>query len=176
MHREDHNTKLSTNVHPFLNLSSSIFAILCLVHQSIHQLSPFFLHPSSLLSYLSVLSYVILSSIFAVQQTQMLAQHLCNLHRGHRNIERTFPGPRVCASACPSSSSSSSRSHTPAVARMRLGCTDSADFLSDGCKKRVQNLKKGSCSPSTRHCYFTSTVSACFWMLDSLSVNRSYCQ
>lgn len=57
--------------------------------------------------------------------------------RGHRNIERTFPGPRVCASACPSSSSSSSRS-PPTVAQMRLRCTDSADFLSDGCKKKTQ--------------------------------------
>lgn len=49
------------------------------------------------------------------------------------------PGPRVCASVCPSSSSSSSCS-PPTVAQMRLGCTDSADFLSDGINDFVFHL------------------------------------
>lgn len=70
----------------------------------------------------------------------MLAQHLCKLASWRGEVTETLrehsPGPRVCASACPSSSSSSSRS-PPTVARMRLGCTDSADFLSDGCKTRA---------------------------------------
>lgn len=64
--------------------------------------------------------------------------------QAHRNIERTFPGPRVCASACPSSSSSSSRS-PPAVAQMRLGCANSADFLSDGCQKRMKGFGVFAC-------------------------------
>lgn len=125
------------SVRPSLDSSSTISSILSFrVHQSLLD----FLYPS-LCSSLSSSRFLFFHFFFfAVQQTQMLAQHLCKLASWRGEVTETLrehsPGPRVCASACPSSSSSSSRS-PPTAARMRLGCTDSTDFLSDGCKTRA---------------------------------------
>lgn len=144
MHREDHNTKLSTNVRPS-------FHLLVHSHPLFEFISPFNRSLSILLFLLLLYlinpllaSSLFLSSIFSLSSRLKCWHNIsatCIMaSRGHRNIERTFLGPHVCASACPSTSSSSSCS--PTVAQMRLGCTDSADFLSDGCKKRTRHFKE----------------------------------
>lgn len=145
MHREDHNTKLSMNVRPSLTsfhplLSFSV--LFCLFFL-------LFLYPSFCFSCssssLTPFSFTLLCILLSfccpadsnVGTTSLQLASLAT--RGHRNIERTFLGPHVCASVCPFSSSSSTCS-PPTAAQMRLGCTDSANFLSDGMDDFVFHL------------------------------------
>lgn len=142
MHREDHNTKLSMNVRPSLTsfhplLSFSVLFFLTLSLSILLFLLLFFLINPFSFTLLCILLSFCCPADSNVGTTSLQLASLAT--RGHRNIERTFLGPHVCASVCPFSSSSSTCS-PPTAAQMRLGCTDSADFLSDGMDDFVFHL------------------------------------
>lgn len=75
----------------------------------------------------------------------MLAQRLCNLHRGITRSQKHWENiPRVLASV--HLRSPSSHQLLPLLhlhARMRLGRTDSANFVSNGCKRTKSAFRKG---------------------------------
>lgn len=143
MHREDHNTKLSTNVRPFLTSSFSPFCLSSSVPQ------PSFLRPSfsscsltaALLSVSLFLCYFCCPADLNVGTTSL---QLASMHgEVTETLREHSPGPRVCASACPSSSSSSRRSppsvHSDEI-RMYWFCRFRVWWLQDeknaGFKKR----------------------------------------
>lgn len=158
MHREDHNTELSTNVRPSLHP----FIFYYIFHPLFEFVSPLnFLHPSFcfLCSSVSLTTFSLsLSSVFRCPADSNVGTTSLQLASWRGEVTETLrehsPGPRVCASACPSSSCSSSRS-PPTVAQMRLGCADSADFLSDGCRKKNAFQQEKF---SALYSYFSSDV------------------
>lgn len=117
----------------------------------------------------------------------MLAQRLCNLQRGVTRSQKHWEnipwGPRVCAAAfffpssCPPPAppaallpplSSPSRTH----AQVRLRCTDSADFVSNGCKE-TKNVILGGKRRRTASTRWGEAPRCSPWMISSFTLCNS---